>query len=199
MDAEAHLTGEDAYNALSHRHQKFVDLVASGRTIFDAYRLAVYQGDKENPNRDSIHANGPRLLGNDRVREAVRWRCEQGVMSREEALARFADQARNLQMQYLRDDGTVDLPALIEDGYGHLVKETDYKGKDADRLVVRFHNAQTALDKILQAHGAYGAKGTVDSPNIHRVIFESVNAPPPSPNGSTPQDHLDSDGDEAPA
>lgn len=173
---------EKAYDDLNKREQYQVDrlvdeYLSNGFVQWRAYRDTLYAG--KNPDYDHVSPIAARKFQEISVRERLEARLKEAAMSADEALYRLTEQARNEVMRYLSTDGTVDLERLIEDGKAHLVKETDYKGKNADRLVVRFHDVQSAIDKILKAHGTYGAKGTEDDPikNIHEVNVHIINEP----------------------
>jgi len=84
------------------------------------------------------------------VQAAIQARIAEKAMSADEVLLRLAEQARGEQIEYLLDDGTVDLDRLIADGKGHLAK--GIKWDRAGNLVVEFYDAQSALALIGRYH-----------------------------------------------
>lgn len=155
-----------AYEALDAKDRRLVDTyLRNGMVQWKAYRDTIGRSK----NYDVLRVESSKRFANPNIQAAITERLEQECMSTTEALARLAEQARAGQSQYLEPDGTINLAQLIEDGKAHLVRETDYKGKDAERLVVKFHDTQGALDKILRAGGAYGPTGRADDP-LHAEI-----------------------------
>lgn len=154
------------YDALSKRDRALVDrYLSNGMVQWTAYRDTIYSGDRDDPAKaDSIRQLASRKFTDANIRDAIEERLDEQAMTAKEALYRLSEQARNEFAQYISEKGEVDLQSMIDDGKVHLIREVDYKGKDADQMVVKSHDVQGALDKILKAHGAYGAKGTEDDP-----------------------------------
>lgn len=172
---------KSAYEGLKNDHHRaFIDLLAAGRFQHEAYHDSIfykgkYRGKRtwetglpdEGKTAESIYytcaVNASVLLKNTKYREAWRERCAERVMSREEALARFADEGRNIQAAYIQPDGSVDLDGLIKDGYAHLIKGTKHDAKG--NLVVEFCDTQGARVQIMKAYDR-PATGRKDDP-IH--------------------------------
>lgn len=126
--------------ALSDKQQVFVEEYLATWNATEAARRAGYA----HPNQQ-----GPRLLVNVGIEEEIKQRIADKVMTADEVLVRLAEQARNEHGNYITETGLVDLPKLIQDGKGHLikgVKETQY-GKN-----IEFYDAQAALVHIGKHH-----------------------------------------------
>lgn len=84
------------------------------------------------------------------IAEAVSQRLQEKAMGPDEVLMRLAEQARNEHGRYIDENGSVNLPLLIADGKGHLikgVKETQF-GRN-----IEFYDAQSALGLLAKHHG----------------------------------------------
>ena len=66
---------------------------------------------------------------------------------------RLAQQARNELTQYLRADGTIDLPRALAEGRGHLISRV--RRGPSGYLHVEWHDAQAALVLIGRHHGLF--------------------------------------------
>ncbi len=85
---------------------------------------------------------GSRLLSNADIQAEIAACLAEHTMTAEEALTILSDQARNLGSDYYFPDGTLNLPKLIQDGKGHLIKSV----KDSKwGRTVEFYDAQAAL------------------------------------------------------
>jgi len=121
------------------RRRKFVEEYLRCWNGAEAARRAGYSS-----RRGAVTASN--LLACEEIKAAIQERIAETAMSADEVLLRLAEQARSIQAEYLQPDGTVDLEALIADGYGHLVKGTRWDR--AGNLIVEFHDAQSALQLI---------------------------------------------------
>lgn len=158
-----------AYESLPNDHHRaFIDYLAAGRFQHEAYHDSIYKKGRHRGERlwetdkgiyHTCATAAWRLLKNVEYREALRERCAEKVMSREEVLARLSQEAANEQAAYIRGDGTVDLEALIGDGKAHLIKGTRFNAQST--LIVEFQDSQAAKKLILQS---YDRVGTKDSP-----------------------------------
>lgn len=93
---------------------------------------------------------GPRKLR--KFRELIQQNLDKKRMGAEEALERMSEIARGEYAYYIREDGTVDLEQMREDGKLHLVTrswETKYGRR------VFFVDMQDALKDILKVHGQF--------------------------------------------
>lgn len=118
------------------RRRKFVEEYLRCWNGAEAARRAGYSSK-----RCTVTASN--LLACEEIKAAIEQRIAETAMSADEVLARLAEQARAVQMQYLEADGTVDLETLLADGYGHLVKGTHWDRNG--NLTITFHDAQSAL------------------------------------------------------
>jgi len=82
----------------------------------------------------------------------IQERIDQLVMSADEALVRLSELARGEWSGYIREDGSVDIAALVRAGKAHLVskiRDTPH-GKS-----IEFCDMQRALEQIGKAHGIF--------------------------------------------
>lgn len=101
------------------------------------------------------------LLANISIKEAIAAHMAAVAMDADEALSRLAHQARATYTEYITDEGTVDLPALLADGYGHLIKSI--KPTEHGQQI-EFVDSQKALLKIGEVHQLFkqAHTGTID-------------------------------------
>lgn len=124
---EKYLYGDKPFNATAAA-------IAAGYSKRTAYSIGA-----ENLKKPEIAAEIERCLG-------------EMTMSTDEALVRLTEQGRGLHTRFISNNGYVDIAGLKSAGLGHLIKgtkETKYG------IVVEFHDAQAAIDKILRVRGAY--------------------------------------------
>jgi len=95
---------------------------------------------------------GSRLLSNANIQAEIAACLAEHTMTADEALTILSDQARNEGSNYFFPDGSLNLPKLIQDGKGHLIKSVK-----ATRwgLNVEFYDAQAALSMIAKHHGLF--------------------------------------------
>lgn len=147
---------EEKLQALTTLQRRFVVNFLSGTTnVTQAYRDA--GGTAKHADRA---AHVMRWLPN--VQAVISAYLQQQEMGVIDVIARLSEQARAGYAEYLKTDTlgkvTVDLPALLAAGKGHLikgVKETRYG------QVIEFYPADAALDRLMRYHGAYNDKVTV--------------------------------------
>jgi phage terminase small subunit len=94
----------------------------------------------------TARSQGQRLLTYVDIQDLVKARLAEKAMSADEVLTRLASMARAEYTDYLREDGTVDLDAMLKDGKGHLIKGTKWDRQG--NLVVEFYDAHAALVDI---------------------------------------------------
>jgi len=93
---------------------------------------------------------GPENLA--KFQEEIESRLSELVMSANEALARLSEMARGEWGKYVREDGTLDIRQLVQDGKGYLVKKIK---ETKDGREYEFYDAQRALVDIAKAHGVF--------------------------------------------
>jgi len=138
--------------SLTARQQLFI---VEYLKIWNATEAAKRAGYSEK----TAYSSGQRLLKYVEVAAAISERLTERKMSADEVLARLSEQAKSLYVQFIRDDGTVDITGLKAAGLGHLirgVKQTRYG------VVVEFNDPQAALDKLMRHHGQYNDRLAVD-------------------------------------
>jgi hypothetical protein len=90
------------------------------------------------------------LLRKPQIASYVKQYLEQTSIGKQELLKRLTDVARNVGSEYILLDGSIDLEALLKDGYGHLVKEVrKYK---SGKIRVVFHDSSKALADLARIH-----------------------------------------------
>jgi phage terminase small subunit len=129
-----------------------------------------------------LAAQASRLLKNVKVADRIAEHFKNRAMSADEVLSRLAEQARADHTQYLEKDGTVDLPRLIMDGKAHLVKSTHWD-KDG-RLVVKFHDTQSALALIGKHHKLFADRMEHTGEGGGDIVLRVVYDEPKSSDGS---------------
>ena len=138
---------------LSNKRRVFVEeYIRCGWNATEAARRAGYKQPL---------VQGPRLLGNVRVREAIQARLAEIKMGADEVLVRLAEQARAEYGAYLCKDGTVDLERMLADGKAHLIKGT--KWDRLGNLVVEFYDAHAALVDLGKHLGLFTERVDVTS------------------------------------
>lgn len=145
--------------ALSDKQQVFVEAYLSTWNATEAARRAEYAKPGQ---------QGHRLLKNVEIAEEIQNRIADKAMTADEVLVRLAEQARNEHGKYITATGIVNLPQLIADGKGHLIKgikETQY-GKN-----IEFYDAQAALVHLGKHHGLFKDSVEHSGETTMRVIY----------------------------
>lgn len=88
--------------------------------------------------------DGSRTKNNPRVQEALQDEMSNLIMTREEAMMRLSEQARNGATAYVNAFGELEIDRMINDKKTHLLKEL--------QPFPRFHDAQAALVHILRQY-----------------------------------------------
>lgn len=158
--------------ALSPKHRKFCEEYLKLWNATDAYQAAYPKSS-----RDSARRDGSRLLTNADIAEEIQRRIAERTMTADEVLVRLAEQARSDYSAYLMSDGTVDLPRLLADGKGHLIKgikETQY-GRN-----IEFYDGQAALVHIGKHHKLFTDQVQQSGEVIVRVQYgdDRTDSPP---------------------
>lgn len=134
---------------------------------FNATAAAVAAGYSEKSARAIGHEN----LTKPDIAAEIERRLRAAAMSADEALARLAEQARGEQARYIDAEGRLDIAGLRRDGKAHLIKALR---PTAHGLVIEFHDAQGALDKILRAAGAYVDRHEIGGKDGKDVVIRVV-------------------------
>lgn len=144
---------------MNNRQKIFIDEYLKCFNASEAARRAGYRGD---PN-----TIGPRLLAIVGIKELIDQRIKESQMSADEALKLLAEQARGDIGDLLDDNGLLDFRRARAKGMTKLLRKIKQKtitriGKGADdedieitEIEFDMYDAQSALDKILRAHGRY--------------------------------------------
>lgn len=104
---------------------------------------------------------GPRLLVNVGISDAIKKRISEKAMSADEVLIRLAEQARGIPNEYREQaTGQINIKQLIEDGLGHLIKK-DYHNQQG--RVLEFFDAQRALELLGKHHKLFTEKHDITS------------------------------------
>ena len=131
--------------ALTNKRRAFI---GEYLRTFNATAAAIAAGYSEK----TAYSIGWEILRIPEVVAEIDRQLSERIMSANEALARLTEQGRGAHTEYISVEGRVDIAGLKAAGLGHLIKgtkETQYG------LVIEFYDAQSAIDKILRAHGAY--------------------------------------------
>lgn len=135
---------------------------------WNATKAAITAGYSER----TAYSQGPRLLKNVEVQAYLKARLSELQMGTDEIMVRWTEQARNVAAQYIKNDGTVDLPKIIEDGKQHLIKGIKYDARG--KQVVEFCDPQMALDRQTKIQGLYKDKETAPQVNVTVEGFEQL-------------------------
>jgi hypothetical protein len=109
--------------------------------------LAVYGEDLDYM---GAAASASRLLKNAKVSAAIKAELRNRIMEADEILARLSEMGKAAHSEYIKDDGTVDIKRMVQDGKAHLIKGIK-RTKYGD--VYEFHDTKSALE----LHGKYYA------------------------------------------
>jgi hypothetical protein len=131
MEPEAPSSLTPTHDALSEADQRLVNAYfTNGMVQWKAYAQVIYKGRNKRPSNGTLCTESSKKFANPNIRAAIAERIEAEAMSANEVLQRIGQQGRNEQMYYLKRDGTIDIKALVRDGYGHLVKGTKFDRHD---------------------------------------------------------------------
>lgn len=125
------------------------------RRVFIEEYLKCFNATEAARRATYAHPNvqGPTLVNLSEIKEIIDARLKELAMEADEVLLRLSEQARGDHSTYIKSDGTVDLPRLIEDDKAHLIKGTRWDR--SDNLIIEFYDAQSALVHIGKAHGLF--------------------------------------------
>lgn len=136
---------------LTNKRRAFVEHYLTCWNASEAARRAGY--------KSRANTAGNRLLSNVDVQAEIQHRLQEMQMDSDEVLTRLAEQARGEGALYVREDGRVDIAALVRDGKAHLVKRIK---ETKDGRDVEFYDAQAALVHIGRHHVLFTDKYEID-------------------------------------
>lgn len=127
------------------------------RKVFVEAYLATWNASEAARQAEYAHpgSEGHRLLKNAEIAAEIQRRVSERTMTADEVLIRLAEQARAEYSEYITNWGTVNVPHMIADGKGHLIKGIK---ETAHGRVVEFHDAQAALVHIGKHHKLFTEK-----------------------------------------
>lgn len=131
---------------------------------WNATRAALVAGYSER----TAYSIGQENLKKPEIAAALQQRLAERTMSTDEALARLTEQGRGEHTRFIDDEGRVDIAGLKAAGLGHLIKSTR---PTRHGMIVEFHDAQAAIDKILRARGAYIERYEHEGELVFRVVY----------------------------
>lgn len=144
--------------ALSAKQQVFVREYLTCWNATEAARRAEYSG-----NDKTLASVGWENLRKPEIAAEIKARLAERVMSADEVLDRFSEQARAAYSRYLTPDGTVDLHRLIADGKAHLIKKIK-PGRYGNEI--EFYDAHSARELLGKHHKLWADKLEVDVRNV---------------------------------
>lgn len=132
--------GEDGKH-LTDKERRFIESYVAHMDLVRAFDYAGFGGytgiGKYNKARS--------ILARPEVSKEVQERLLLKHMSKEEVLARLADQARNLAATHIQEDGEVDLQSLLEAGHATLIRKIT---KSKAGTTIEFLDPQKALELL---------------------------------------------------
>jgi phage terminase small subunit len=141
---------------LTDKQRVFINEYLKCFNATEAARLAGYKG-----NGNTLANIGWENLRKLDIGNEISKRLQESAMSANEVLMRLGEQARGEHAKYISGDGTINLPKLLEDNKGHLikgVKDTKYGQQ------IEFYDSQSALALLAKHHGLLVSK--VESTNM---------------------------------
>lgn len=136
---------------LTPKQRVFVEHYLISWNATEAARQAGYA----EPNKQ-----GPRLLVNVGIAEAIQARLVEKTMAADEVLVRLAEHARSTMADFMDVDGEVlDLAKAERAGKLHLIKKfTTADTQFGSRVSIELYDAQSALTLIGKHHGLFTDK-----------------------------------------
>lgn len=132
---------------LNNRQQIFINEYLKCWNASEAARRAGYNG--------RANTIGPRLLSDVVIAKEIERRKADLIMSADEVLVRLTQQARAEYSDYIKEDGTVDLPNLVKSKKAHLIKKIKPTRHGQE---IEFYDAQAPLELIGKQHGLFSEK-----------------------------------------
>jgi hypothetical protein len=132
---------------LSSKQQAFVYHYLTCWNAAESARRAGYNGKS--------NVVGSQLLANLSIKAEIERRKADLIMSADEVMVRFTQQARAEYSEYIREDSTVDVAGLVKAGKAHLIKKIKptRHGKE-----IEFYDAQGPLELIGKQQGLFTDK-----------------------------------------
>jgi hypothetical protein len=157
---------DSSYAGLSGKQRLFVDhyIGAANGNATEAARLAGYNGRSGQA--------GYECLKKPEVRAAIDERLEALSLSSREVLARLTEQAKAAHVDFIKDDGTVDLAGLRKAGLMRLVKKISWD--KAGNRVVEFHCAQAALLNLGKHYRLFVDRQEISGPASGPIAVREV-------------------------
>lgn len=150
---------------LRPRERKFVEAyLLHNWTQWRAAAEAGYKG-----NRGQLAKVGNHVLNRPHVKAAIKAAMDENTMPEKEILARLTEQVRNVGMNYVRPDGTVNLAQMIADHKMHLIKSIT---PTAHGIAVTFQDPQWALELLGKFYGLFRERVTTTSNVTVTVVYE---------------------------
>jgi phage terminase small subunit len=122
-----------------------------------------------NVTRESARRKGSLLLTNVDVSAEITQRLKENQISADEVLTRIAEQAKGEYAKYIREDGSVNISQMVNDGKGHLIRKvkrtvrTDREGNQTEYTEIEFYDGQKALELAGKYHSLFTDKVDVTS------------------------------------
>lgn len=137
---------------LSAKQELFVSHYLRCWNASESARLAGYS-------EKTAYSIGQENLKKPEIQQHIKERLSEVAMSADEVLTRLTQQARAEHSQFWKCDfgekPFLDMKALLEAGYGHLIKSVTRDGKTGKITRIEFYDSQGALDKLAKARGLY--------------------------------------------
>jgi len=115
---------------------------------------------------------GPRLVKVREIRQEIDEHLRAKIMTSEEILGRLTDQAKTDYNAYIKSDGSIDLPKLLADGKGHLIKGIR-RDRDGDPII-DFYDGQKALSLMAKHRGLLNDKITNINVDLNSLTAEQL-------------------------
>ena len=129
--------------SLTAKQRAFVDHYVQSWNATDAAKRAGYS-------ERTAHVIGHENLRKPKIQTEIDKAVQSRVITRNEALARLADQVRGDLGDYIDDSGKVDIQKAKREGKTHLIRKFKKKGDDIEIQLV---DDQKALFKMLDILG----------------------------------------------
>ncbi len=150
---------------LTGKQELFVRHYLVSLNATDAARKAGYQGTSE-----TLAVTGHETLRNPKVARRIKVALDERSMPPEEVLMRLTQQARGDHGNFWQFDHSgrrisLDLEALLEAGFGHLIKEYEVHELTGEITKLKFYDAQAALVHVGKYHKMFTDKTELSSPD----------------------------------
>lgn len=127
---------------------------------------------------DTARNIGCENLTKPNIRAEINRLMAEKAMPKEEVIARFNQQARSEHAQFWRSDFGelvyVDMKALVDAGYGHLIKSVTRDAQTGKVTKIEFYDAQAALVHIGKIHKMFTDRTEVSGKDGGPIQTEDV-------------------------